>query len=281
MPPPVRGGQIQGGQIDELESSIRPSIPRALSPDLLFDSISTDRTIDEEHVHWDDSKSLGELCKDLQDSHPANIQACRNSLISLTKLIQSNENDHLDKDEVIRLFQILLSILQRKCTTLLDIIQTNPEVASLQIDCWCLIFRMLEKKLNCKLSQDDGVVYKIFGKQSLLAKHILIQILDVFHSQLLWEEYGQTPTFHNGVFDQLRLLCTRIGRIVPLLPTVCGLLMSKFTKATWYKSLTIEHKENELEKVLFVSAVDPLMHKRFLSAGEAMPESDKGKVSVL
>ena len=269
------------GQIDESKMSIRPSIPRALSPDLLFDSISTDGTIDEEHVHWDDGKSLGELCKDLQDSHPANIQACRNSLISLTKLVQSNENDHLDKDEVIRLFQILLSILQRKCTTLLDIIQTNPEVASLQIDCWCLIFRMLEKRSNGKLGQDDGVVYKIFGKQSLLAKHILIQILDVFYSQLLWEEYGQTPSFHNRIFDQLRLLCTRIGRIVPLLPTVCGLLMSKFTKARWYKSLTIEHKENELEKVLFVSAVDPLMHKRFLSAGDAMPEPDKGKVSVL
>jgi len=141
---------------------------------LLFDSISKDRNIDEEHVHWDDSKSLGELCKDLQDSHPNNIQACRNSLISLTKLIQSKENDHLDKDEVIRLFKILLSILQRKCTTLLDIIQTNPEVATLQIDCWCLIFRMLEKKLNGKLGEDDGVIYKIFGKQSLLAKHILI-----------------------------------------------------------------------------------------------------------
>jgi len=266
------------GQIDELESSIRPSIPRALSPDLLFDSISTDRTVDEEQVHWDDSKSLGELCKDLQDSHPNNIQACRNSLISLTKLIQSKENDQLDKDEVIRLFQILLSILQRKCTILLDIIQTNPEVAYLQIDCWCLIFRMLEKKLNGKLVQDDGV-YKIFGKQSLLAKHILIQILDVFYSQLLWEEYGQTPSFHNRIFDQLRLLCIRIGRIVPLLPTVCGLLMSKFTKARWYKSLTIEHKENELEKVLFVSAVDPLMHKRFIAAGDAMPEPDKGKVS--
>ena len=265
-------------QLDDMESTTRPIIPRALSADVLFDNLQAQcsNMSEEQPMHPNDDRSLHDLCQELQDSFPNNLDSCHNVLAALTSHIVSKGDHELHRQEIILLFQALLSVLQRKCTTLLDIIQTNPEVASVHMDCWCLIFRMFEKKLNNELGEEDGIINKIFCKRTSMAGYILLQIVDVLYSQLLWEEYGQTPPFHNSVFDQLRVLCVRIGAVVPLLPLVCDILISKLSKPKWHKSLTVEQKENELAKVLFVSALDPEMHKRFLTLGEAMPELDKG-----
>ena len=265
-------------QLDDMESTTRPTVPRALSADVLFDTVFSQRSNmnEEQPMRPNNSRSLHDLCQELQDSFPNNLDSCRNVLTTITSHIMSKCENELHKHEIILLFQALLSVLQRKCTTLLDIIQTNPEVASVQMDCWCLIFRMFEKKLNSELGDEDGIIYKIFCKRTTMASYILLQIVDVLYSQLLWEEYGQTPPFHDSVFDQIRVLCIRISAVVPLLPSVCDILISKLSKPKWHKSLTIEQKENELAKVLFVSALDPEMHKRFLTLGVAMPELDKG-----
>lgn len=263
-----------------------PAIPRALSADMLFDSLSlrgNNVSAEEEHPMTHpaaDGRLLSELCQEMKECYPSRMQSCQNVLHALTASILSKslEGDGITKDEVVTVLQALLHVLQRKCTTLLDILQTNPEVASLQMDCWCLVFRMFEKKLlHGKIVQDDGILYQIFGKHSttFLAKHMLLQVIDVLYSQLLWEEYGQTATFDNQVFDQLRSLCRRIESIVPLFPTVCDLLSLKFGKLSWHKSLTIEQKENELENMLFVSAIDPEMHMKFIQSGD-LPEPTQG-----
>jgi len=271
-------------RVEIASSTNRPTIPRALSAEILFDSLSSlqedNAAADEEHtmMHYDDDRSLGELSQELKDCYPSRLPLCRNVLVALTALVLSRSNaDELPKDEIVTLFQILHSVFQRKCTTLLDILQTNPEVASFQMDCWCLVFRMVERKWNGKLRQEDGILYQIFGNHATLANHILLQVIDALYSQLLWEEYGKTPTFNNQVFDQLRCLCVRIGAVVPLLSTVCDLLAQKFGRLMWHKSVTIEQKENELEKVLFVSAIDPEMHKQFISLGDIMDPPVQGE----
>jgi hypothetical protein len=48
---------------------------------------------------------------------------------------------------------------------------------------------------------------------------------------------------------------------------VCSLL-TKFGKPRWRLSLNREHKENEPETVLFVTAIDPEMHHKFIMSGE-------------
>ena len=102
---------------------------------------------------------------------------------------------------------------------------------------------------------------------SIQTKHLLLQVVDVLYSQLLWEEYGQTPSLESSVFDELRLLWVHIGSIIPLLPSVCGLLTT-LGEPRWRISLNHECKENAPEKVLFVSAIDPEMHKRLIMSGD-------------
>ena len=100
----------------------------------------------------------------------------------------------------------------------------------------------------------------------MVAEHILLQVIDALYSQLLWEEYGKTPNFCAEIFDNLRCLCFQVGEVVLLLPTVSSLLMNKIGTQQWCLSLTNEPKGNETENVLFVSAIDPRMHERFISA---------------
>jgi hypothetical protein len=124
---------------------------------------------------------------------------------------------------------------------------------------------------------EDGLLFKIFANHTTLAKLLLLQVIDVLYSQLLWEEYGQTPSLDSRVFDEVRSLCISIGSFVPLLPCVCGLL-TKFGEPRWHPSLNHERKENEPETVLFVTAIDPEMHRRYLTSGDA-PEPAQGMCS--
>ena len=275
-PSRAKSSAVRGGAVpldDGAKSCSRPTIPHELSADLLFDSLSTTPDANrEEHLpqRSADARSLRELCQELQGCHPSNLQSCRNIIAALEKTVGSTSENELQKDEVIELFQALHVVLQRKCTNLLDIIRTNPEIASLQMDCWCIVFRMFENKLHCKLCQKDGIIYKVFGNKATLASLLLIQVIDALYSQLLWEEYGLTQTFHVRLFDQLRSLCIRIGVVIPLFPTVCDLIVNRFTKPTWQISLSIE-KEN---KPFF----HPEMHIRFITFGEVMVDPNKGDI---
>jgi hypothetical protein len=265
------GGGTGSSKNDPTTASIRVEIPDALSADVLFDLISTkdfNRPVEQQEIDLDNNRSLNDLCQDLRDRYPANLPSSRGVLANLTTAVFFKSGDDLRKDEVITIFQTLLRIFQKKCTTLRDIIQTNPEVATFQISCWCLAFQMLGKKSTEKLAHGDGLPFKIFANYTTLAKHMLLQVIDVLYSQLLWEEYGQTPSLDSRVLDELRSLCVSIGSFVPLLPSVCGLLTNIISEPRWHLSLSHEHKENEPEMVLFVTAIDPEMHRRFITSGE-------------
>lgn len=257
----------------------RPSIPNALSAEMLFDTLSL-RSEDgnaaaerEQPTYHGSDKSLDALCQMLKNSFPIDLRSCHESLTSLTASIISKSGEPSSKEDAVAVFQTLLTVFKRKCTTLLDILQTHPGVALFQLDCWSLVFCMLEKKWNNAISPEDKVLRTIFGKSTALAHHVLFQVLDALCSQLLWEEYGATPTFDARTFDGLRALCVQIGKVVPLLPTVCSLLL-KMGSLKWHASLTNGEKENDPAKAYYVSAIDPLMHKRFISSGEALPNSE-------
>jgi len=221
-------------------------------------------------MHSDNSTSLGVLCQMLKDGYPINLQSCRETLSSLTALLLSKSSDDLPKEEVVTVFRTLLTVFQRKCTTLLDVLQTHPSAALFQLDCWSLVFRMLEQKLNRILGPEDGILYKIFGKHAILANHVLLQVMDALYSQLLWDEYGATQTFDAEAFDHFCSLCVRIGAVVPLLPTTCN-LVTKMGCLKWHASLTNQQREAELVTIYHVAGIDPMMHRQFISSGDAMP----------
>jgi hypothetical protein len=275
-----QGGSTGSSKNDPTISSTRVEIPHALCADVLFDSITTkdfNQTVEQQEIDLDNDRSLIELCRDLRDRFPANLPSSRDVLANLTTAVLFKSGDDLRNDEVITIFQTLLHSFQKKCTILLDIIQTDPEVASFQIRCWCLVFQMIGKKCTEKLAHEDGLLFKIFANHTSLAKLLLLQVIDVLYSQLLWEEYGQTPSLDSRVFDELRSLCISIGSFVPLLPSVCGLL-AKFGEPRWYPSFNHERKENETETVMFVTAIDPEMHRRYMTSGD-VPESAQGMCS--
>ena len=260
----------------------RPSIPNALSADFLFDSLSTGLDInnieDEEcEIHSENDKTLEELCQMLKEEFPARIQYCHKILALLATSILRRGDEEPRREHITILLRTLLFIFERKCTTFLDILQTELDVACFQIDCWCLVCRILEAKWNGLLRPEHGIIFKVFGNCSLTLNNILLQVIDALYSQLLWEEYGATPIFNARAFGKLSALCVRIGKVVPLLPAVCTLL-KKLGPPRWHASLTNKHKENDLVKGYYVSAIDPLMHKRFLSSGEPLPKSDQPRM---
>jgi hypothetical protein len=258
-------------------------IPPELSAETLFDSIidNINRSSDgEQYVNYGAGRTWMELCCELKDLHPYNMPLCQNILDALTTAVVSTIEENIQKDDIITLLRTLLSIFQMKCTTLLDMIQKSPDLASFQIKCWCLVFRMFEKKMNDCLCPQDGLIFKIFGNRTHVANHILLQIVDALYSQLSREEYGQAQTFNSRVYDELRSLCIRIGYVVPLLPTVCELLTRKLGRPRWRLSLINDQKENEPEKALFVSAIDPCVHKGFMASGDHLSPSQGVFISI-
>ncbi len=266
--------------------SIRGScsgIPHDLSAETLFDSIidSINRSSDRaQSMNSGGGRTWIELCCELKDLYPCDVPLCQNILDALTTAVVSTIEEHIQKDDIITLLHTLLSIFQMKCTTLLDMIQKSPDFAYFQINCWCLVFRMFEKKMNECLCPQDGLIFKIFGNRTNVANHILLQIVDALYSQLSCEEYGQAQTFNSRVYDELRSLCIRIGYVVPLLPTVCELLTRKLGRPRWHLSLIHDQKENEPEKALFVSAIDPFVHKGFMTSGDYLSPSQGVFISI-
>jgi hypothetical protein len=284
----LSNGNATASADEQMGSLTRPATPNALSADMLFDSLTTrldvnDSNDEECGMHSDNDRTLGELCQMLKEvwtKDPSRIQHCHEILVSLTASILSIGYEELRREHVTTLLRTLLFVFeQRKCTTFLDILQTEPDVAYFQMDCWCLVFRILEKKWNELLCLEDGNAYRIFGNRSLtpLVSHTLLQVIDALYSQLLWEEYGATPAFDARAFGKLRVLCVRIGKVVPLLSAVCA-QMKKLDIPRWHASLTSGQKENELVKEFYLSAIDPLMHKRFLMSGESLAKAEQPRL---
>ncbi|KAL7550960.1 hypothetical protein ACHAWF_014162, partial [Thalassiosira exigua] len=256
--------------------SSRPPIPDSLSAEALFSFLSRRRVDaiteagEETGAQPVGSRSLSELCQVLKDSYPSRLESSQETLTALKALVTSR-SETLETDDIVLLFGALYnSAFKTRCTTLLDVVQAEPEAAVIQVECWCLAFRMIAGKMNSKLREGDGILYKTFGRGAVtkLADLVVLQVIDVLYSQLLWEEYGKTPTFDDRVFGSLRTLCGQIGEISPLLPRACGLLMNRFGNLAWHQSLANQQKENELDKVFFVSAIDPKSHQDFVLTGD-------------
>jgi hypothetical protein len=266
------GDVINGGRASSstLSRGSAPTIPHELSPKIVFDSIFDNINRDDEDpcMNSGTGRSLAELCLDMKDRYPTNMHSCRNILVALCSAVLSSTREDVRKEDIVTLFRTLLSIFQTKCTTLLDIIQNNSDHSSFQIECWGLVFRMFEKKMHEKLCQQDGLIFKVFGNRANLANHLLLQIVDAIYSQLSWEEYGQPLAFNSQLFEELSLLCIRIGYVVPLLSSVCELLTRKLGMPRWRVSLINDQKENVPKKTLFVSAIDPCIHKRLMTLGD-------------
>jgi hypothetical protein len=181
-----------------------------------------------------------------------------------------------DDEVVVAIFHSLHTVFQKKCSTFLDLLCTDASDACFQISCWSLVFQMMREKLHLRLQEKDGVLYNVFGNATSLAGHIVIQMIDCFYSQLLWQEYGATSRFDGQVFKCLDQLRDNISLVVPLLPMATDLLRSKFGCQSWHRSKMADQKENDLAASYFVSSINPDDHVRFLSTGQNVT-SPEGK----
>jgi hypothetical protein len=257
-----------------------------LRPEILFNSLPTSSPRDYTQTRrpgffnptssgagsTSDSRSLHEVCSSLEGSCPQNLEACRKTLSALSK-----SAPHED-EEVITLFQTLHTLLKVKCSTLLDLLNCDPQMAYFQIDCWSLVFYLMEQKFHNQLQQGD-ILWKVFGKSSVLARHILLQIVDVLYSQLLGEGYGDAPRLTAQMFSRIRLLSRQIGAVVPLLPELPD-LFKVLPGQLWYSSLIYDHKENTFEKSMYVSMLDPKIHERFIMEGEVVMTDRKSRLAL-
>jgi hypothetical protein len=216
------------------------------------------------------SVSLHELTASLGESCPQRPERYREILSALSNSTPSG------KEEIVAIFQNLHTLLKTKCSTLLDVIRCDPDAATNHIDCWSLVFRLMEQKFHEQLPQDN-ILWKVFGRSKDLAQHILAQVIDVLYSQIMGKAYGDAPRLTVQLFRRIRSLCQQIGTAVSLLPEVAN-LMGRMPGQVWHLSLVYDQKENPCENSIFVSMLDPKVHERFIMEGEVTKPKWKSRL---
>ena len=282
-------GQLQASGRSSTNTSSRRErvVQNFLKPENLFSSLSASQQ-DNALTHEDGSHSqvhgvgprrnhnsstltnnslpLNELCTSLRESHSQELDSCRETLSALSNSVPSGN------EEVETVFQSLHTLLKAKCSTLLDVVNCDPQMACFQMDCWSFVFRLLEQKFHNQLPQTD-VLWKVFGNSTVvLARHILLQIVDVLYSQLMGDGYGDAPRLTDHFFSRMRSLCRQIGKVVPILPEL-PILISLMSGQRWYLSLI-----NDQE--IYVSMLDPKNHKRFITEGEVSKTNGTNRLDL-
>lgn len=283
-------GQCQphGRSSTSASSSSQRSVQNFLKPENLFHSFSTaipqDNTLtrgaeSSNQIHdlrdntssnmTNNTRPLHELCTSLlRESQSQGLDSSRETLSALSNSSPSTN------EEVITLFQTLHTLLKAKCSTLLDALNCDPQLACFQMECWYLVFRLMEQNHHKQLPKAD-VLWKIFGDSTLFTRHVLIQIIDVLFSQLMGNGYGDAPRLTDHFFRRMRSLCRQIGRVLPILPEL-PLLFRNLPGQLWYESLIYGQKENAIEKAWHVSMLDPKVHhERFMIEGGQVVASTK------
>jgi len=261
-----------------------------LRPENLFNSLSTasqqnneelsgSRSTDQiQEIHNNNSSTLtsssrplNEVCTSLRESSSQGLDSCRETLSALSNSVPSGY------EEVIIVFQTLHRLLKVKCSTLLDVLNCDPQIACFQVDCWCLVFRLMEQNFHKQLPKTD-VLWKVFGESTVFARQVLLQIIDVLFSQLMGDGYGDAPRLTDQLFGGMRSLCRQIGRVVPILPELPNLFRN-LPGQLWYSSLIYDQKENSFEKAIHVSMLDPkIHHERFMiEGGEVLKPSKENR----
>ena len=196
----------------------------------------------------------------MTNSLPQEIRSCRETLAALLNSVPSGS------EEVMTMFQTLYTMLKEKCSTLLDTLNCDPHLAYFQIDCLCLVFRLMEQNFHKQLPQNE-MLWKVFGNSTLFARHIILQIIDVLYSQLLGHGYGDAPRLSEQMFGRMRLLSRQIGRIIPILPELPNLFRN-LPGQLWHSSLIYEQNQSSCENAVYVSMLDPRKHhERFYLEG--------------
>ena len=206
----------------------------------------------------DDNRSLGELCQSLKEFYPSKLHLCQGIFPALLNSVLSMSNEE-QKKGIVTAFRTLLTFLQNKCSTFLDMLQSDHQLACFHMDCWAVVFHFIQKKMHLKLTEEDGLVHTIFSKAAPLADHVLIMMIDVLYSQLLNDSWGRSQPISRKAFDCLCSLRNSVESVIPLIPKVPSLLI-KIGRQNW-------HPSRIDKKVYFVSAIDPKIHVHFLSSG--------------
>jgi hypothetical protein len=282
----LAGHSQASGQSTTRTSSRRERVvPKFLTPENLFNSLpasqqnnvvtrgagSHNQMYEALPQHHDNSSILtNEIYPSLRESYAQELDSCRETLSALSNSVPSGN------EEVITLFQKLHTLLKAKCSTLLDVLNCDPQMACIQIDCWSVVFRLIEQKLHNQLPTND-VLWKVFGNSTELARHVILQIIDVLYSQLVGDGYGDAPRLTDQLFRRMRSLCRQMGKVVPILPELPNLFRN-LPVQLWRSSLIYDEKEYTCEKSIYVSMLDPRIHERFIMEGEVVKMNSGSRI---
>ena len=248
----------------------RPPVSKHLSLERLFSQLEARGcNIRAETIpRVTETKMISELCAELRLSFTrTNESRVSREILKHLGSIVNYEGDEVQDSDVALLYETMEIVLKHKCSTFLDLIHSAPELFLVHVGCWRVVFLMAEKKLHRRGAGGSAGLRNAKN----CAYHVLLQVVDALYSQLLWEEYGLTPSFRDIVFENLKSLCAAVNRVLPLIPAVCELLTSKrigLGPLQWRLSRMTERKENDPGSILFVSTIDPALHVNFISTGE-------------
>lgn len=246
-----------------------PPLPEFLSLESLFSSISLAQPSDvgtTPSTPSGDTINVTQVCQSLAVNYPSSLKLCQRSVHHLSTMISTRAD--IEYKEVVAILDTLLGVFRCRCSTLLDLFRSRPKDFCFQLDCWSLIYSMMKKKLHAKLTEQDDIIFKLFGRTTPLAHHIILQLIDLMYSQFLWEEWGETPRLDKRANASLCRLRNCIGGVIPdLALTVSELLRTKVGCQSWYRSKVNEQNKTDFSEMYFVSSINPETHVQFIASG--------------
>lgn len=264
----------------EQQVHLTPPLPSRLRARDLFQSLSNTTKVPAHDFYENEispspiTRSVDEICQLLAEHYPRNLNACSYYISDLSVLVRKE----LPENDAVIMFNTMMAVFQKRCSSFIDLIRSDPKDACFQIRCWILIFKMLGHGLQNKLKETDGVLYNMLhfpsrlasrtSKTSPLASHIILQMIDCLYSQLLWRDWGKTPRFNDNVFECMALLRDQIDVSFPIFEFASDLLRSKFVAQSWHRSKLTDEKENDTSRLYFVSSITPDDHVQLMSTGQ-------------
>jgi len=227
-------------------------------------------TTHETRVH--PTASLSDSCRILLTSYRDSAEgyaALFNSIVLHFKAQTS-----IIRSEAAEVFEVLVQLLQEHGSMILQaVVLTKSCTLKRHIQLLTFALNLLECKAHTALANDDGLAFKLFGRDNwkVFVEMIVLQMMDVIYARAQPAWWGLDSVPLSGVIEQLSPLRDSIGRLVPLVETVSQCTLEKLQCQNW-------RQLGDSSDALFVSALDPREYKSLLLTGSMSPSVvDQGK----
>ena len=219
------------------------------------------------------SGDFQEIITDFVASYPDSIDKSISMMRLLRKRICLDYYD-MASGEALVLFRGVTAIL-KKCPMLsiLQMIHSDYQGLNFYTQLLFFIVELMSAKVQIKLKacqRSDDVIRSMYLNGGFI-DFVVLQLIDLFYSQILKQPWGEAPTIPSHVCEIILSLVDSLGKVTSVMETVCRSLCTKFPYQQWYR---ISDPSNLAS---FLTSVNPSSLRAFVHKGESIPPTTEGK----